>query len=232
MPKFVTSQNIEIDLQLASLGERIVAYIIDAVIIIVFIILCSIAITWAQAPDELFYVVAILFMFHTLFFETFFHGQTIGKKAMSIRVVKMDGTPAGLGNYLLRWILRLVDIYLMSGGVAVISIIASQNGQRLGDLAAGTIVIKMQPVVTNADLVFKFNENHVVTYPGVKVLNDRQIEIIRIALDMKKEALNADAVRLTAEKIKELMSVESDMPDVKFLYTVIADYEYLAGKEG
>jgi len=144
----------------------------------------------------------------------------------------MDGTPAGLGNYLLRWILRLVDIYLMSGGVAVMSIIISQNGQRLGDIAAGTIVIKMQPVVTNADLVFKFNESHVVTYPGVKVLNDRQIEIIRIALDMKKESLNADAVRLTAEKIKSLMSVESDMPDVKFLYTVIADYEYLAGKEG
>jgi len=231
MPKFVTSQNIEIDLQLASLGERIVAFIIDLVIIFVFAILCSIAISQAGGGEELFYIMAILIMFHTLFFETLFHGQTIGKKAMNIKVVKMDGTQAGLGNFLMRWILRLVDIYLMSGAVAVLTIIMTQNGQRLGDIAAGTVVIKLQPLVSNADLVFKFNENHVVTYPGVKALNDRQIEIIRKALDMKKEALNAEAVRLTAEKIKALLAVESNVPDVKFLYTIIADYEYLAGKE-
>jgi len=232
MPKFVTSQNIEIDLQLASLGERILAYIIDALIIFAYLILCITIISTNELPNEWILFSFILVMFYTLFFETFFQGQTIGKRGMGIKVVKMDGTPAGLGNYLLRWVLRLVDIYIMSGGVAVMSIILSQNGQRLGDLAAGTIVIKMQPVVTNADLVLKFNENHVVTYPGVKVLNDRQIELIRNALDMKKEALNADAVKLVAEKIKTLLSVESDMPDVKFLYTVIADYEYLAGKEG
>lgn len=231
MPKFVTSQNIEIDLQLASLGERILAFFVDAFVVFVFVGLTSWLVSAGFDRPEFYFIPWILVMFYSLLFETFFHGQSIGKKALNIKVVKMDGSPAGIGNYLLRWVLRLVDIYIMTGGVAIISIIATRHAQRLGDLAAGTVVIRVARQLSNADLVAKYDENHQVTFPLARTLNDKQIEIIRNALDLRKEGLNETAVALVAAKIRGMMGEESKLPDVKFLYTVIADYEYLAAKE-
>jgi uncharacterized RDD family membrane protein YckC len=231
MPKFVTSQNIEIDLELASLGERILAFLIDMFVIFVFIVLCFWIISTGFDRPEFYFIPWVLVMFYSLLFESLFQGQSIGKKAMNIKVVKADGSPAGIVNYILRWVLRLIDIYFMSGGVAVITIIATQNGQRLGDLAAGTVVIRLQKQVSNADLVAKVDENHQVTFPTARVLNDSQIEVIRNALNLRKEGLNDQAVMLVSQKIKNLLSIETPMPDVKFLYTVIADYEYMAAKE-
>ncbi len=232
MPKFVTSQHIEIDLTLASLGERIVAFIIDAFVVFTFLVMSiwMLAITFGENP-LLGFIPMLLAMFYTLILEVFFEGQTLGKRAMNLRVVKEDGTPAGIGSYLLRWLLRIIDIYIGSGGVAVISIISTAKGQRLGDLAAGTIVIKVQNEIRSEGLVSHFNENHRVVFPSARLLNDRQIELIRNALDMRKDGLNDNAARLVAEKTKTLLSVETDMPDVKFLHTVIADYEFMMNQE-
>lgn len=231
MPKFVTSQHIEIDLNLASLGDRIIAFIIDAFVMFSFFIASMwIVAKMAGKSPLLFFIPLILIMFYSLVQEVFFEGQTIGKKAMNIKVVKEDGTPAGIGNYAIRWMLRLIDIYFMSGGVAVISIISTKNAQRLGDLAAGTIVIKLQKELSNADLISQFNDNHQVRFPTASMLNDRQIELIRNALDMRKDGLNSQAASVAAAKVKSLLSIDTDMPDVKFLHTIIVDYEFLANQ--
>jgi len=230
MPKFVTNQNIEIDLELGSLGDRILAFVLDSLIIFVLIIILGAALNEFSLEPWMMGLIYIPFMFYSFAFEYFGNGQTLGKRAMDIKVVRLDGATPTIGSYLLRWLFRLVDLWLypMMFAPAVISIIATKNGQRIGDLVAGTTVIKVREVEAATAFKSIANEEHEVLFPGVKVLNDRQIELIKKALKMRKEGYNEEGVVVLAEKLKEKLQIESDMPDVKFLYTIIADYEHLA----
>ncbi len=231
MSKFVTNQNIEIELELASLGERILAFFIDAIIIF-FTILAIIGVISELDPDGWIVIAFIIpFMFYSLLFEYFGNGQSLGKRAMNIKVVKLDGTTPTVGSYLLRWLFRLVDIYVLYGGVSIISIIVTENGQRVGDLAAGTVVIKVSSANSGAILKSPAESDHVVTFPVVKQLTDQQIELMKKALEMRRKGFNKEGVASLAEKLKEKFQIETDLPDVKFLYTVIADYEHIANQE-
>jgi len=227
--KFVTNQNIEIDLELASLGERILAFLIDALVIFGFMV--TISMILRSAGEKLLFMILIPFMFYSLFFEYFGNGQSPGKRALNIKVVKIDGTTPSISAYLLRWLFRLIDIYIMYGGVGVLSIIVTKNGQRVGDLAAGTVVIKLRKI--NMGAVFKnpTPTEHLVTFPAVKQLNDQQIELMKKALEMRRNGFNKEGVTTIAQKLKDKYQIETDLPDVKFLYTIIADYEHIANQE-
>ena len=232
MPKFVTNQNIEIDLELGSLGERIVAFIIDFAIMIALILTATGLLSRIRLDDWMIGLIYIPIMFYTIAFEYFYSGQTPGKKAMNIKVVKLDGSTPTFGGYLLRWLFRIVDLWLypIVFAPAVIAIIATKNGQRIGDLVASTTVIKIRRV--GAAQAFKSiaKDDHVVTFSAVKSLNDEQIELLKKALKMRKEGYNQEGVTVLAQKLKDKLGVESDLPDVKFLYTIIADYEFLANQ--
>lgn len=71
----------------------------------------------------------------------FNHGQSFGKKLINIRVVKVDGSTPSIGSYLLRWLLFPIDGPITSG-LGLLVVLLNKNNQRLGDLAAGTMVIK------------------------------------------------------------------------------------------
>lgn len=230
MPKFVTNQNIEIELEQGSLGERIFGFLIDMVIIFAFMIAISITISGLGIEDWTLMFFFIPVMFYSLVFEYFGNGQSLGKKAMNIRVVKLDGTTPTFSSYLLRWLFRLLDIYVMYGGVCVMSIIITKNGQRVGDLAANTTVIKVRQIGAAQALKSPAMGNHEVLFPEVKALNDQQIELLKKALKMRKDGFNKKGVTKLAEKLKKNLDIESEMPDVKFLYSIITDYEYLANQ--
>ena len=230
MPKFVTNQNIEIDLELGSLGERILAFIIDLAIMIVLIIVSGIFISRLDLEPWMIIMIYIPLMVYSFAFEYFGNGQTLGKRAMNIKVVRLDGSTPTIGGYLLRWLFRVVDLWLypIIFAPAVITIIATKNGQRIGDVVAGTTVIKIREVTAAKAFKSAAKEDHSVTFPSVKALNDPQIELIKKALKMKKEGYNEEGVAVLAAKIKTKLLIETELPDVKFLYTIIADYEYLA----
>ena len=140
-----TAQNISITQNAAGVGERILAYLIDGLImlsyaIVIVFIIGSLNLT---GGEEWMYVLVIglpLFMYFLLW-EIFWNGRTPGKAALDLRVVKMDGSKPAFSNYLVRWLLRVIDITVSSGSVAVVTILINGKGQRLGDLAAGTTVI-------------------------------------------------------------------------------------------
>ena len=231
MPKFITSQNIEIEQEQGSLGERIVAYIIDSFILVfTFLGISLLAFQSFQRSNWIIFLF-IPFMFYSLLFEYFGNGQTLGKRAMNLRVVRLDGNSPSFVNYLLRWLFRIIDIQLFSGVIAIVSILVTRHGQRVGDLAAGTTVIKIRKASSISPFVTPLQEDHKVTFPQVKQLSDRQIELLRKALKMKKEGHSKEGVPALAQKLKEKLSIDSNMPDVKFLYTIIADYEYYANQE-
>lgn len=227
MAKFITNQNIEINLELASLGDRIIATIIDLLILGSYFFLAVIIISGLGGNEIFIGIFFIPPLFYSLAFEYFMQGQSPGKHVRDIKVVKLDGGAPGFGNYLLRWILRLLDIPFY-GAVAIISIIITKNGQRLGDLAAGTTVIKVKKRKSIDSIkTLKKDPDYQIQFPQVKRLSDKQIELIRKSLEHGADGLNYAAIGQLTEKIKEMLQVTTDLPDVKFLYTIIADYEHL-----
>ena len=231
MTKFITNQNIEIKLELAGLGDRIIAFLIDSVIIFCYAMFAAIIFSlFVSNSESFYYLLIILFLpvlLYSLLFEILTDGQSPGKKVREIKVVKLDGGSPTVFNYLLRWVLRPIDFFIY-GGVAIMCIIVTKNGQRLGDLAAGTTVIKQRASLNISDIAtIKKSLDHTVTYPQVKRLNDKQAELIRRALHMRRDGMNETATDEIASKTKNFLQIETDMPNVKFLYTVLKDYEYL-----
>ncbi len=142
----ITGQYVQISQSPASLGERIVAQIIDDFLIICYLVGVSLLIAeldFFYRTKMLFFLIAIYLpaLFYHFLMELFNHGQSVGKMVMRIRVVKKDGTTPGIGDFFMRWLLQLVDLGF--SGVGALVILISKNSQRLGDLAAGTMVIQL-----------------------------------------------------------------------------------------
>ena len=228
MPKFVTNQNIEIELELASVGDRIVAFIIDALIMIAYMFLMGIIVGGVNADGFTIFILGVPLFFYSLLFEVFGHGQSPGKRVRNIKVVKVLGSTPSLGGYILRWMFRLVDIYLLYGGIGTVTIAASKNAQRIGDMVAGTTVIKVREIGSAQAFAMRVPEDHKVKFTSAKMLSDNQIELMEKALAMHKTHGNKQGIEKLAIKLKQKLSVESDLNDLDFLRAVIDDYEYQA----
>ena len=139
----ITNQFVRIAQTPASIAERILARIIDGIAI--FVICISIycfCITFN--PDDNFmwvlFAFAVAIWLWDFLWETFNDGRTPGKMAMKIRVINKDGSRPNLGSFFMRWLLGNIDIGCSC--VGILFILLTKDSQRLGDLAAGTIVIK------------------------------------------------------------------------------------------
>src|SRR5690606_23107781 len=115
------------------------------------------------------------------------------------------------------------------GAVAMVTIAANGKGQRLGDIAAGTTVVKLVPQhATSSDAVFtQVESDYQPSFLEVQQLSDNDIEMIQQALAVNLEQGNIRPVTLLTEKVKSLLGIESDLPPVKFLYTIVKDYSYV-----
>jgi len=158
--KIKTTQNVDVEYEIASIGDRIVAVLIDYLILLVcFIALMILSIFIRDILNEymymFFFLIYIPMILYDLLFEIFMNGQTPGKKFRNIKVIKMDGSQPTIGNYLLRWVFRLIDIGISYGGIAILTILINGKGQRIGDIAAGTTVIKLKKSVSLRDTIFK-----------------------------------------------------------------------------
>jgi hypothetical protein len=160
------------------------------------------------------------------------NGQTPGKKIQNIKVVKVDGSKANLSSYLLRWILRPVD-FLLSGSVAVISVVVGKKGQRIGDLAAGTTVIKIrdQKQFLQQEVITQLPEDYEPVYPEASQLSRDHMKLIEQAIHVQLHERNGIPAASLAIKIKQILKIKSDQPDLQFLTTIQKDYNYLSSKQ-
>lgn len=228
-----TTQNVAIDYQIAGLGDRILAAVIDTIIQAMYAIAVFSVLAEIQFLDTWIMISAYLpIFFYHLICEAAFNGQSFGKKQMNIKVVRLDGTPPTLGGYILRWILRPIDITLFSGGLAVLFIALTDNAQRLGDMAARTTVIKeaKDVKVTSHQLINNLKSDYQPQFPEAKLLGDKEVNIIKEALNANKQSANIKPVLAVTRKVKQHLNVETDMPDIKFLYTILKDYNHYASQ--
>ena len=146
---------------------------------------------------------------------------------MKLRVVKLDGSKPGFGSYFVRWIMRIIDMSMTSGGVAVVSILISDKGQRLGDMAAGTTVISEKKRVNlSQSLLVDIPDNYVPRYPQVTVFNDQDVQTIKTLFTDAKRNSNHNVIVKLADRLKQKMDVNPDETNIEFVDRVITDYNY------
>lgn len=141
-----TSQKVVINFETANARERITAFLIDMILlVIVLFIWVWILFELLNAPENwgTYMLVFIPITFYSLIAELLMNGQSPGKRAMALRVVNINGVEPSLNDYLIRWSFRLVEIWFTVGAVAVLLINAGGKGQRLGDMIANTTVIRL-----------------------------------------------------------------------------------------
>ncbi|MEW5827663.1 MAG: RDD family protein [Chloroflexota bacterium] len=154
--KIDTPENVTFDYDVAGIGSRFLAALIDTSLIglgqvIVFgalflllnneldSALGSIAVSWIIASLGL---VSFVFLWgYYIGFELFWNGQSPGKRWVGLRVIRVDGTPITLTESAIRNLVRLIDLLPMAYGVGVVTMFINSNSRRVGDLAAGTVVV-------------------------------------------------------------------------------------------
>ncbi|GAA4302302.1 RDD family protein [Compostibacter hankyongensis] len=227
-----TAQHIALDYDIASVGERLAGSLIDFAIkgayIIMVILLWSIL--FGNSVWGLLFLIPALF--YDLCMEQLFNGQSLGKRIMKIRVISLDGTQPTFGQYLLRWIFRLVDFGLMNGVVALVCVAATDKRQRVGDMVAHTTVIKTEPrTLLQHTLYMPTADDYQALYPEVTRLSDRDIQLIKSLLVQASKTDNPAILYQTAEKVKTILQLRSSLEPEAFLQQVLSDYNHLTSRE-
>jgi len=158
-----TPENFEVEFELAGLGSRFCAIFIDSLLLslgvfALILLLVILGFTLMPAFEDLrlesnrlaewllavvWIILAVLFFDgYFILFELLMRGQTPGKRSMKVRVIRDDGTPATGNDILVRNILRLVDFLPAFYAIGAVTMFINPLCKRLGDIAAGTIVVK------------------------------------------------------------------------------------------
>jgi uncharacterized RDD family membrane protein YckC len=161
-PTIVTPEAVVVGLEVAGLPTRLLARVVDLVIQVAQGIAAGFALgflgaslsTTAAIVIGLFALFGLLFGY-TFAFEALWRGRTPGKALLGLRVVTAEGAPIRLRHALIRSAADLVDVYLFYGVVGVVTMALSKRTQRLGDLIAGTIVLR-ERVAAKAPTVQRF----------------------------------------------------------------------------
>ncbi|MGQ1909248.1 RDD family protein [Marinifilum sp. RC60d5] len=227
-----TSQNVQLNFPVASVGERMVAYLLDMVFIGVCFMFCGLLFGALGEEYVMIFVIMIPFLFYSLLFELFMGGQTPGKKIMKIKVYKIDGDSADFISYLIRWMFRLVDIGLTNGIAAILTIVIGEKGQRVGDILAKTTVVKLNRKLSLSNTILSdIPENYELVFSEVKKLKDNDLELFKQVVE-KLKTMDDYVEKLTfglkaRKKVSDKLGIQTEMPPEQFFQTLITDYNYI-----
>ena len=237
--ELLSTQNVLIDHQTATFGERFGAWSLDALLLsVTYFVLNAIFLglgffdgggvgTLASAFAQLFPWVGVM-LYHFLC-ETMWGGQTIGKRALKIRVVKLDGTEASFTDHFVRAIFLMIDVYCLIG--ALVSLV-SPRSQRIGDVVANTAVVRMrgrdQFRLSDIESI-KTRENYVPQFPQVTQLNEQDIIVVKHCInryDQQRTQAHYDAIVHLSNKLTQLLEIKHCIQynHRDFLYTLLSDY--------
>jgi len=219
----------------ASVGDRLLTNLLDLLIMGVYFItlfILSARLGWNISVAAWILIVLPPTFYHFIS-ELLMDGQTIGMKLLKTKVIRLDGGQPALHHYLLRWTMRLVDVWMGWGAIALVTIASNGRGQRMGDMAAGTTVISLKQQANLDDTRLPtVEDNYEPIYPQAAGLSDRDIGIIRETLRVYENRTTSDPVLIEAltRKVKELLDVKAPVAPIAFLQTVIRDHTHLTAR--
>lgn len=259
--KISTVFNIDLEFETAELPRRIVAYMVDFTMLVLYFMVAKYVLYGSTMPagyhvEEIMgldiLVISTPLLLYSLVAEILMHGQSVGKRITEIRVISLDGKEPYISQYFIRWIFRVFEwpfffgyVFFTGGnllayisitaflGIGVVTAIAvTPMNQRLGDLAANTVVVRTRSYFSVEDTLFVdiADENYKAVFPEVLRLSDRDINTIHKILKTYANKRNKDICTRLANKIQSVLNIKTEMEPVPFLKTLIRDYNYLSNK--
>jgi uncharacterized RDD family membrane protein YckC len=232
-----TAQNVTIEYELAPLHYRLLAFLLDLAILLTGELIMYLIGLWIFGGDKggfLYYCYLLLFpalLFYTLLSEVFMNGQSVGKLALGIRIVKLTGKQATLSDYIMRWLFRSIDIYASMGSLAAILVSSTDKNQRIGDIVANTVVIKMRSArsLNLKDLLNIHSiDNYQPRYPEVRNLTEEDMLLVKSVLERNRKYGNEahkEAMEELVEKLTTVLNISSlNQAKPDFLRTLLNDY--------
>jgi uncharacterized RDD family membrane protein YckC len=188
-----TPEGVALELILAGLGSRFLARLLDTLIQlgVILALAFGLGITGSDRPGWVVAVVIVLVFLivfaYDIAFETLNHGRTLGKQAAGIRVVGLTGEPVRFLASAVRNIARILDFLPGLYLIGTISIIATERDQRVGDLAAGTLVMRDRfPGMSRAPAPITVSAGAVATW-DVSAVGPADVQAVRQFLDRRLE---------------------------------------------
>jgi uncharacterized RDD family membrane protein YckC len=231
-----TAQNVVVEYEIASVGDRILATLIDwAVYVGYFGVLLWLMSSLDTRPGYFGSFLLYLPVFlYPVAAESLYDGRTLGKHARDIRVVKRSGAAPGIGDFLLRWLLTPIDLM---GGLGLIIMLVSPNGQRLGDLTAGTVVVKQRPRTGPYRSAFEYAPDaaaeYQVLFPEAARLTDRDASLLRRILAEADRRRDRELLDQAIARVRDLTGITDarGQSGPQFLRTLLRDHAWLAAQE-
>ena len=262
--KVPTNFNIDVEFEIPEFYKRLISLLIDVVIEYFYIrIAAQIYKTIAEnAGWETTQTIGLLLFLPILFYhpvmEITMNGQSIGKKITGIRVVNEVGGRPSISQFLIRWLLRISDLWIAFLLILVVSdsefgrnveftfmiiaaaaflitdivlVVSSRKSQRIGDLLARTILISVRTKGNIEETVFQeVADNYVPSFPQIMQLSDRDINAIKSILSTALKKGDTNMADAAAYKIKTHLRIETGMSSFDFLQVLLKDYNYLSTK--
>ena len=239
-----TTQNVVINFKAASVGERMLASLLDLLIKVAYIIVVAYVFFYLLGIGNLLdrvdmwsrMSVIILFFFPVMIYsvtlESIFEGQTIGKKLIKIKVVKIDGYQASFGDYLIRWLFRIVENNMLGGLIGLIAMLVSSKTQRMGDMAAGTAIITLKNNISiDHTILEEIAEDYQPVYPLVIKLSDNDMRIVKDTFQMAEKKGDAETIAKLSKKIESVTGIKNQSSNkIDFIKTVLKDYNFYTQK--
>ncbi len=229
-----TAQNVNLSFQIASIGERVLAYLIDMGVFFVYLFSLGfvmdglgLVITDTFTQFGVYNLLLFPVFFYSLYMHIFFEGRTIGKFIMKTKVVKEDGSPLEWSHYATRWMLRLVDLWLFGFSVGLIAMVMSDKRQRLGDMAANSIVVSTKKRTQISQTMLEdLEQDYTPVFNNVNILTDQDVRDIKEIYLASLRARDYATLRMLRNRVQEVLNVNSELNDKTFIDTVLKDYNY------
>lgn len=234
-----TPQNIDLDYELGSLSDRMGGSLIDGIIKISYVVLVFATMNFwtprggSSTNTVIIILLALPFIFYNLASELLLNGQTVGKKVMGIKVISLSGEQPSFSQYLNRWVFRLIDFTLTGYMVGVIMVAATERKQRLGDLVAGTVVIKTRQRTELDKTLYEATDaaTYIVTYSEVINLKDNDISLIKEVILNVVKTQNIALATQAQLKIEKVLQIKSNFENpLKFLQVILLDYNHITSQ--
>jgi len=230
----VTPEGVTLDFERAGIASRLLARLVDVLILVAAFYLAAIllVIVTMSAPTLSIVLMAVvafgLAFLYPMILETTWRGRTVGKYAVGLRVITVEGGPVRFRHSAIRSMLQIIDIFATLGGAAVVAAMASPEGQRLGDMAAGTYVVRER----RARAVMAEHEVIIPTPWGLQSIVDSidpssldvsQAALIRSFLVRVPEMSDGSRAALAADLAARVSAViGSNLPDTVYPETWLA----------
>jgi uncharacterized RDD family membrane protein YckC len=266
--KVPTNFNIDLEFEIPEFYRRLVALLIDFLVLFfyykiawyIFGTIVKSSEWWEEDTQYDLGGIWMLFflpiLLYHLIMEITMNGRSVGKKIMGLQIVDENGGKAGIGQFVIRWMIRdtwfffllVIGISMLNTGrnkegafmvlvsiayfvIDIILVVTSKKGQRLGDILAHTILIRTNTRSNIEETVFQeVAANYVPSFPEIMKLSDRDINAIKGILETGKKKGDLYIVSNAVAKIKNHLNIQSDLDSFEFLEVLLKDYNYLSLK--